>query len=135
MKTNNKCKISNAGGARNGLRIHTRRYVSPESFESGSPPFFPRATERKTAPPWRERPFSKNILQQPLRKERTARLGRHRDRGSFRRRRTSFPTPQKRPPEPWPSSLRRGGENEIPCETVGVMAGENPEDRRPGKNR
>src|SRR3989304_2554110 len=104
-------------------------------FRIRFPPFFPRATERKTAPPWRERPLPKNIPQQPLRKERTARLGRHRDRGSFRRRRTSFPTPQKRPPEPWPSSLRRGGENEIPCETVGVMAGGDPEDRRPGTNR
>src|SRR3990172_2144916 len=104
-------------------------------FRIRFPPLFPPGYGEETAPPRRERPFSKSIPQQPLRKERTARLGRHRDRGSFRRRRTTFPTPQKRPPEPWPSSLRKGGENEIPCETVGVMAGENPEDRRPGKNR
>src|SRR3989304_5139978 len=104
-------------------------------FRIRFPPFFPRATERKTDLPRGERPFPMDIPQQPLRKERTARLERHRDRGSFRRRRTTFPTPQKRPPEPWSSFRRRGGENGILCETVGVMGGESPEDRRHGKDR
>src|SRR3989337_2095413 len=88
------------------------------------PHFFPRATEKKAAPPCRKRLFPEETPQQPLRKERKARLQKHRDPGSFRRWRTTFPTPQKIPLEPWPHSRRRGCRNEILCETVGVMAGE-----------